>query len=144
MASPGPRVVWMPGGVRTEIHLGAAESGGALCLVVDHPPEGWSIEPHRHHRESETIHILDGHFELVIDGEAQMVSPGDSVFIPAGTVHSARLLGGAGRRLLVFNPGGMEAFFLEAGTRHATSSGDVSRARHAASAHGWEFVGPGG
>ena len=40
------RVVWMPGGVRTEFHLAAEGTGGAFCLRVDHPPAGWALPPH--------------------------------------------------------------------------------------------------
>src|SRR5207245_8180242 len=53
------RVVWMPGGVRTEIHLVSQDTGGAFCLLVDHPPAGWSLPAHRHRNETETIHIVD-------------------------------------------------------------------------------------
>ncbi|MBS1891542.1 MAG: hypothetical protein JST59_09620 [Actinobacteria bacterium] len=41
-----PEIVWMPGGVRTEIHLTGDETGGAFCLLVDHPHAGWSLPPH--------------------------------------------------------------------------------------------------
>jgi len=63
-----PRVVWMPGGVRTEIHLVGADTGGACGLLVDHPPSGWSAPAHRHANEAETIHIVDGLFVMEIDG----------------------------------------------------------------------------
>ena len=39
-----PRMVWMPGGTRTEIHLGTEDTAGAYCLLVDHPPAGWSLQ----------------------------------------------------------------------------------------------------
>ena len=35
-----PRVVWMPGRVRTEIHLASQDTGGAFCMLVDYPPVG--------------------------------------------------------------------------------------------------------
>jgi len=35
-----PRTVWMPGGVRTEIHLAGEDTAGTFCLIVDHPPAG--------------------------------------------------------------------------------------------------------
>jgi anti-sigma factor ChrR (cupin superfamily) len=64
-----PQVVWMPGGVRTEIHLRAEETGGAFCLLVDEPPAGWSLPPHRHGGVAETIHIVDGEFDMEVDGK---------------------------------------------------------------------------
>ena len=43
-----PEVVWMPGGVRTEIQLHGEDTGGAFCLLLDQPPAGWSLPAHLH------------------------------------------------------------------------------------------------
>lgn len=135
-----PTVVWMPGGVRTEIHLGSSDTGGAMCVVVDHPPEGWSLPAHRHRNEAETIYVVAGHFVMTVDGDERLLGPGDTIHIPAGVVHDGRLLGGVGHRVVTFTPGGMEEFFLEAGTRHPSDSASLTRALASATAHGWEFV----
>jgi hypothetical protein len=50
----------MPGGVRTEIHLTGDDTGGAFCLLVDHPRAGWSLPPHVHDDAAETIHVIEG------------------------------------------------------------------------------------
>lgn len=63
------RVVWMSGGVRTEIHLDSTQTAGAFCLLVDHPPVGWSLPAHRHRNEAETIHIVEGEFEMDVNGQ---------------------------------------------------------------------------
>jgi quercetin dioxygenase-like cupin family protein len=131
----------MPGGVRTEIHLATDETGGAFCLLVDHPPVGWSLPPHRHHNEAETIHVVEGDFEMEIDGRRSLLSAGATVHVPRGVVHSGANVGRRpGRRVLLFSPGGMERFFLEAGA--ATPDGPVDPAATLASAtrHGWEFI----
>lgn len=141
MSSLVDRVVWMPGGVRTEVHVTGEQSGGALTVVIDHPPEGWLLPPHLHRHESETIHVIAGHFELEVEGVRRMLGPGDTLFIPAGAVHSGRLLGGVGHRLVTFTPGGIDRFFLEVGTHHAGSSVDAGRVLHAAAHYGWEFPG---
>ena len=132
-------MVWMPGRVRTEVHLGAAETAGAFCLLVDQPPAGWSLPPHRHANEAETIHVLEGEFEIEVEGRARRVSAGDTVHVPKGAVHSGANVGsGAGRRILIFSPAGMEEFFLEAGAASAEGV-DAATARAAAARHGWEF-----
>jgi quercetin dioxygenase-like cupin family protein len=142
--APAPRVVWMPGGVRTEIHLGSEDTGGALCLLVDEPPAGWSLPPHRHRGEAETIHIVAGEFEMVVGGSAVRLGAGETVCVPPGVVHSGRCVGASGgRRVVVFTPGGMERFFLEAGTATADGQVDLAAALAAAVRHGWEFVGAG-
>jgi quercetin dioxygenase-like cupin family protein len=130
----------MPGAVRTEIHLGAEETGGAFCVLVDTPPAGWSLRPHLHRDAAETIHILDGEFQIEVDARRVILVAGETIHIPAGTVHSTMNLGaGPGRRLLIFNPAGMERFFLEAGAE-APESSDATRVLEAALRHGWEFT----
>jgi Cupin domain len=71
-----PQVVWMPGGVRTEIHLGGADTGGSFCLLVDHPPAGWSLPAHLHADAAETIHVLAGEFEMSVDGNSERLGAG--------------------------------------------------------------------
>jgi quercetin dioxygenase-like cupin family protein len=136
-----PRVVWMPGEVRTEIHLASEDSDGAFCLLVDHPPAGWSLPAHRHHSEAETIHIIEGDFEMEIDGTRARLSAGQTVHVPRGVIHSGANIGrGSGRRVVLFSPAGMERFFLEAGAPTPETEIDLAAALASATRHGWEFV----
>ncbi|MEA2124889.1 MAG: hypothetical protein QOI80_1671 [Solirubrobacteraceae bacterium] len=130
----------MPGGVRTEIHLDGDGTGGALCLLVDHPPEGWGLPPHRHGGEAETIHVVSGVFELDVDGEAITARAGSTVHIPRGVVHSGRCVEGPGRRVVMFSPAGMEAFFREVGAASPEASPGLAVALESATRHGWQFV----
>lgn len=130
----------MPGGVRTEIRLTSEETGGAFCLIVDHPPAGWSLPAHRHRNEAETIHVVQGIFTVAIDGESRQLYAGDTIHIPRGMIHAGANLGPEpGLRVVLFSPAGMEHFFMEAGT---PTPGKIDRAGALASAisHGWEFI----
>jgi quercetin dioxygenase-like cupin family protein len=131
----------MPGGIRTELHLTGADTGGAFCLLVDEPPPGWSLPSHLHEEAAETIHVIEGEFEMSVDGEGGRFGPGQTVHVPAGVVHSGANVGGApGRRLLTFAPAGMEDFFREVGTASAEDGVDRAAALDAALRHGWRFV----
>lgn len=135
------RVVWMPGRVRTEIHLITDDTGGAFCLLVDHPPPGWALPAHRHHNEAETIHIVEGDFEMEVDGARSQLSAGQTIHIPRGAIHSGANVGQQlGHRIVLFSPAGMERFFLEAGAPSADSEIDLPAALASATRHGWEFV----
>lgn len=135
------RVVWMPGGVRTEIRLAAEDTDGAFCLLVDHPPAGWSLPAHRHHNEAETIHIIEGDFEMEIDGTRSRLSTGQTIHVPRGVIHSGANIGQQpARRVVLFSPAGMERFFLEAGAHARDSEIDLSAALASATRHGWEFI----
>jgi quercetin dioxygenase-like cupin family protein len=137
-----PTVVWMLGEVRTEVHLTARESGGALCVLVDEPPAGWSLPPHRHRNEAETIHVLAGEFEIDIAGRRRRLVAGETAHVPAGVVHGGGNVGDeTGRRLIVFSPAGIEGFFLEVGVACAGDELDAAQILDAARRYGWEFTG---
>jgi mannose-6-phosphate isomerase-like protein (cupin superfamily) len=129
-----PETLWLPDGFRVDIHLDGARTGGSMCLLVDHPPAGWSLPPHRHANEAETIHVVEGRFDLVVDGEERLLGPGDTAHVPSGVLHSGGNAGTTqGRRVVIFSPAGMEHFFREA-------AGEDQRAALAAALrHGWEF-----
>lgn len=138
--STDPRVVWMPGGVRTEIQLVGSETGGAFCLLVDHPPPGWSLPAHRHRNEAETIYIVAGSFNIEVDGSSSRLSAGDSIHIPRGAIHSGANVGPeTGHRVVMFSPAGLEGFFEEAG-RSTPGDIDTATALAIATRHGWDFI----
>jgi mannose-6-phosphate isomerase-like protein (cupin superfamily) len=140
----GVREVWMPGAVRTEVHLDSSDTGGAFCLLVDHPPVGWSLPTHRHINEAETIHVVEGEFEFDVDGTRSRVSAGETIHVPRGVLHAGANVGErSGRRVLLFSPAGLERFFLEAGARSAQQELDGAAVLAAATRHGWEFAGSG-
>jgi quercetin dioxygenase-like cupin family protein len=141
VSGPESLVVWMPGGVRTEIHLTGEDTGGAFCLLVDDPPVGWSLPAHRHLSEAGTIHIVEGDFVMELDGERSRLSAGESIHVPRGVIHSGANVGEhPGRRVVLFSPAGMERFFQEVGVPTADREVDLGAALASAVRYGWEFV----
>ena len=138
-----PAVVWMPGGVRTEVHLTGADSAGALCVLIDEPPPGWSLPAHRHSSEAETIHVLAGRFEMQVAGRRATLETGDTLHVPRGVTHSGGNIGAEhGKRVVLFTPAGIEGFFLEVGRpQHDAAPTDLEVLR-AARRFGWEFLVP--
>jgi quercetin dioxygenase-like cupin family protein len=131
----------MPGGVRTQIHATSEDTGGAFCLLVDEPPAAWTLPPHLHRDAAETILVVEGLFEVELDGCRSRLAAGDSVHIPRGVVHASANLGErAGRRVVLFSPAGMERFFAEVGAAAPDAEVDLGAAAAAAVRHGWEFV----
>jgi quercetin dioxygenase-like cupin family protein len=136
-----PQVVWMPGGVRTEVHLGGDQTGGAFCVLVDEPPAGWSLGRHRHRNEAETIHVVRGEFELAIEGERSRLAAGETIYVPRGAIHEGANVGSdTGRRVVLFSPAGLERFFLETGAPSAEAPVDWSAVATAAARHGWDAL----
>jgi quercetin dioxygenase-like cupin family protein len=128
--------------VRTEVHLVGEQTGGAFCMFVDQPPAGWSLPAHRHLNEAETIHVVEGEFDMVVEGERSLLRAGDTIHVPRGAVHSGGNVGSAtGRRVVIFSPAGVERFFLEVGVATPAERIDPATALASAMRHGWEFIG---
>jgi quercetin dioxygenase-like cupin family protein len=131
----------MPGGVRTAVHLAGEDTGGAFCLLEDEPPAGWSLPAHLHHGVAETIHIVEGDFEVTVGEERSRLGAGQTVHVPCEVIHASTNVGTAtGRRIMIFSPSGMERFFLEVGASAAGVEVDLAALRAAATQHGWEFI----
>jgi quercetin dioxygenase-like cupin family protein len=68
----------------------------------------WTVDegaelPHHSHPHEQVATMLEGEFELTIDGESRVVRPGDVAVIPSDVPHSGRALT-ACRILDVFHP----------------------------------------
>jgi quercetin dioxygenase-like cupin family protein len=63
----------------------------ALQVIVEFAPG--QASPRHTHPGEEIIYVLEGDLEYDIAGKVTRVKPGDVLFVPAGTPHSARNLG---------------------------------------------------
>lgn len=76
-----------------------------------------------------------GQLWMVIDGERRVLTPGDTVHVPAGVLHEGGTEGdGPVHRLVVFSPGGMERLFEQ-----LAETTDPEEALRLATAFGWAF-----
>jgi quercetin dioxygenase-like cupin family protein len=133
-------VVWIPGRVRTEIHLASQDTNGAFCVLVDYPPVGWSLPAHLHEGVAETIHNLEGEFEMTVDGRLRLTA-GGTLHVPADAIHAGGNVGAVpGRRIVIFAPARMENFFLELGRQSEDTEVEPAAALACATRHGWKFV----
>lgn len=141
--------IWIVGDTMT---LKATEdtTGGALVLVENLTAPGGGPPPHVHTREDEFWYVLDGTFEIRLGDDLHTLGPGGFAFAPRGTLHTFRNLAQTPSRVLVgFTPGGMGAFFREAG-QPATDDGpappfdddELARTMVAAQKCGMEVVAP--
>lgn len=55
---------------------------------------------HKHPQQEEVIYVVSGSIEQWIEQAKQVLNPGDSVFIPANTVHASFTLGNENAHLL--------------------------------------------
>jgi quercetin dioxygenase-like cupin family protein len=101
----------------------SAETGGAYTVIENISLPGNGPPPHLHENHDESMYVIDGEFEILLDAKKIRAPPGTFAFVPRGMVHRFRCIGNRpGKILLVFTPGGIEEFFREAGLP-ATNNG---------------------
>jgi quercetin dioxygenase-like cupin family protein len=103
-----------PFGLEMKILLTTEDTEGAFsALVCTHGP-GEGPPPHFHTNQEEYFYVLEGTYELTINGSTRLAGPGTMVFLPRGEVHSFKNVGDAPARMLDWSiPGGQERYFRE-------------------------------
>jgi quercetin dioxygenase-like cupin family protein len=114
-APAAPRQYWVLG-EQVTIRLTSEQTGGNFSVAEIESQPGGQVPPHRHKEMDEIFHVLEGAYEFIIDGQAQTVAAGGTVFVPRGTLHGFRnLSSGISRLMDMHTPGGFEKFFEECG-----------------------------
>ena len=95
MATTGDRFD-MPDGSAYIVRRPAAESGGESVEMEFVLPSGCvPPPPHLHPRQVEEYEVLEGSFDVTVDGRWQTLRPGESVSVPQGRLHTFRNRSGA-------------------------------------------------
>ena len=111
-ADTGPSY-WGPGDRYTFLVTGAQTNGGYFIMEAMIPPGG-GPPLHIHHREEESLYLLEGILDITLGEKKVKAATGDFVQIPRGTVHAFLNAGSTtARMLLFFSPAGMEKYFEE-------------------------------
>jgi quercetin dioxygenase-like cupin family protein len=130
------------------IKASAETTDGHLCLIETNAPVGHGPPLHIHRDEHEAFYLIAGTLELQCGEQRYRAEAGAFVFLPAGIPHTFRVSEGPARMLTIAVPGGLEAFFREAG-RRAEGPGmppsapvDVELLKSVGERHGSQIVGP--
>ena len=84
------------GARRTELHKHDLSVSGREVIQVIVELEPGTTAPRHSHPGEEIIYVLEGTWEYTLEGKPPMiVKAGEVLFIPAGTIHSARNVGAA-------------------------------------------------
>jgi quercetin dioxygenase-like cupin family protein len=138
--------IWFTNAEMT-IKATAETTDGHLCLIETNAPVGHGPPLHVHRDEHEAFYVLAGTLEVQCGDERHQAEPGAFVFLPRGIPHTFRVTDGPARMLTLAAPGGLEAFFREAG-RPAQGPGmpppspvDVELLKQVAARHNADIIG---
>ncbi len=100
-----------PGTEQTiEILLDGSQTDGALSLMRLRMPPGAGAPRHRHRLEAETLVVVSGELWVELDGNERVLTPGEAVYLPIGSLHAFRSDPGAVVDVIA-TPAGLEDFF---------------------------------
>jgi len=98
-------------GLSKGVLVGPGDGAPNLAIRRFELEPGGSVPKHTNELEHEQ-YVLEGEYVVGIDGEEHTVSAGDSIFIPAGTVHWYRNDGDAPGAFICAVPNGDDAIEL--------------------------------
>jgi quercetin dioxygenase-like cupin family protein len=130
-----PLTVHLVGNLLTfRARSGDTDNGFSLIDVLTAPGQG--SPPHRQ-EDSESFFILDGEYDITLDGETRRCRTGDFLHVRPGQAHVFRNPGDRPARMLIINtPAGLHEGFFEAagdvvpfGTTEFPPVGEIDVAR---------------
>jgi quercetin dioxygenase-like cupin family protein len=113
--APSPATVHLFGNLLT-FRARGADTQGSFSLLDCYSAPGQGAPAHRH-EEAEAFFVLDGAFEISVQGRSRVYHQSEFAYVLSNLAHSFRNVGTApGRLLIITVPAGLhEGFFADAG-----------------------------
>jgi quercetin dioxygenase-like cupin family protein len=135
-------------GTQLRILADAADTGGALTVMEQRAPKGFSPPLHVHDREDTAILVLSGVVTVRVGGDERVVGAGELAWLPRQVPHTFRVDSDEVHLLELATPSGVEEFHVAA-SEHAQrdeipppSEPDVAALAAAFARFGGEILGP--
>jgi len=101
-----------PFGLDMKVLLTTEATGGALSVLMAWHKPGEGPPDHVHFNQEEIFFILEGTYELTVDGHTTTAGAGTIVFIPRNVVHRFKNVGDTAACMLDWSlPGGQDHYF---------------------------------
>ena len=112
IAKPEQALPIKPFGLYMKVLLTTEATGGAISVLMAWHKPGEAPPDHVHFNQEEMFFILEGTYELTVDGQTTTAGPGTIVFIPRNVVHRFKNVGDTTACMLDWTlPGGQDHYF---------------------------------
>jgi mannose-6-phosphate isomerase-like protein (cupin superfamily) len=113
-----------------------ATAGAFSLLEADEPP-GFGPPMHTHEDAAEAFYVLAGEYRIFLGDDEYLCPAGSFVYVPAGVVHGFRVGDVPSRKLNLYSPAAMLAYFdgLSTAAAAGTLLDDAALAELALAAH---------
>lgn len=126
------------------LKLDSTETSGDYYVFEVASPAGAGIPPHVHQSEDEVIYVLEGTYEIFLDGKTYQATAGSTLHFPRFIPHGFANIGSStGRTLWFVTPGAsFESFFAELGALPANQPPDMGKVVQIFAQYGMEVLLP--
>ncbi len=112
-----------------KVMLSSADTHGQSFVFETISPPGQFVPPHSHEHEDEYGYIVEGVFEVVVDGQIYEARAGAVLYFPRHVAHGFRNIGSIpGKMIWISTPGAnVDPFFEELGALPADAPPDMQK-----------------
>ena len=135
-------------GTRLRVVTTGDDTGGALAVMEQRAPHGFSPPLHVHHQEDTALLVLDGELTVLVGEQTSSCGAGRFVWLPRDVPHTFRVDSDEAHLLEFITPAGIEQFHLdasdpaEAQEMPPPAEPDIPRLLRAIEPYGAEIIGP--
>ncbi len=115
------------GNFEMTVKASADETDRAFALIESTEPPDFGPPRHIHNNAAETFYVLEGEYNIFLEGREYRCAAGSFIFIPQGVEHGFRVGSMPSRKLNLYTPAAMVGYFDELSA--AIKSGDAGRDR---------------
>jgi mannose-6-phosphate isomerase-like protein (cupin superfamily) len=130
------------GNFEMSVKVTGADTGGTFSLLEAFEPPNFGPPMHIHHDCSEAFYVLEGEYQIFVEGAEHRCPAGTFILIPSGLRHGFRVGDAPSRKLNLYAPAGMVGYFRSLSEAMAKGVADPARLDDIARRHGMEVVGP--
>jgi quercetin dioxygenase-like cupin family protein len=116
---PKPLIIEKPGELAVQAVVGESvrtladgAATGSFEVFLQSGDEGIGPPPHSHPWD-EAYYVLGGRLQIMCDGVERVLPPGAFAFLPAGSIHAYKGVGGSTTFLSITSKAGASRFFAE-------------------------------
>jgi quercetin dioxygenase-like cupin family protein len=131
-------------GLQLQVRIAPAATQAKATLVETTDAPGFGPPQHRHERETEVFHVLQGRYLFELDDERIVAQAGETIAAPRGSTHRFVNIDSKPSRLLVLVMPGLDAIALFTELRGVLANGTPEHGALEAFGDKWgvEFLGP--
>ncbi len=130
------------GNFEMTVKASADETDRAFAVLEATEPPDFGPPLHIHNNAAETFYVLEGEYNIFLEGREYRCPAGSFIFIPQGVEHGFRVGSTPSRKLNLYTPAAMVGYFDDLSNAIRVGQADPDVLGEIAVRHSVEVIGP--